>query len=47
MAHPKGPTDYPNDRFTKEQIKILKAEPMLKVEFIPDEKPRKNKGGDK
>ena len=31
MAHPKGPVDYPEDRFTAEELAILKAEPMLTV----------------
>jgi hypothetical protein len=34
IAHPVTPTDYPVDRFTAEQIKGLKTEPMLKVEIL-------------
>ena len=32
--HPKGATDYPDDRFSEEELEILKAEPMLTVEKI-------------
>ncbi len=34
MAHPKGPVEYPDDRFSKAQLKALKAEAMLIVEEI-------------
>lgn len=34
IAHPTTATDYPADRFTAEQIKGLKTEPMLKVEIL-------------
>ncbi len=47
VAHPTGPTVYPDGTFTPEQIKILKAEPMLIVEEIPTEKsarPKDDKG---
>ena len=45
MPHPKEPVDYPDDRFSEEELAILKAEPMLVVELgespaervIPDE----------
>lgn len=37
VAHPKGTTDYPDDTFTPEQIKVLQAEPKLIVEIVPDE----------
>jgi len=36
MAHPKQPVDYPDDRFSEEELSILQAEPMLKVEFIDE-----------
>ena len=36
MAHPAGPVEYPNEKFTPAQLKVLKAEPMLWVEEIPD-----------
>jgi len=35
VAHPKGSTEYPDDTFTGEQIKILQAEPKLTVEIVP------------
>lgn len=31
------PVDYPDDKFTTDEIKILKAEPMLVVVEVPDE----------
>ena len=31
IAHPKESTEYPDDRFTKKELKILMAEPMLTV----------------
>ena len=34
IAHPKGATEYPDDRFSQEQLETLKAEPMLVVEEI-------------
>lgn len=36
IAHPAGPVEYPNEKFSPEQIKALKAEPMLLVEEFPD-----------
>jgi hypothetical protein len=38
---------HPDGTFTPDQIAILKAEPMLIVEEIPDEKPPKNGQGPK
>jgi len=35
VAHPKEPTEYPDDRFSEEELEILTAEPMLTVEVIP------------
>jgi hypothetical protein len=35
IAHPQGATDYPDKAFTSEQLKALKAEPMLAVEIVP------------
>ena len=32
MPHPKGSVEYPDDRFTEDDLAILKAEPMLTVE---------------
>ena len=34
MAHPKGPVEYPDDQFSEEQLKAMKAEAMLTVEEI-------------
>ena len=34
MAHPKGPVEYPDDRFSEEELSILQAEPTLTVEII-------------
>lgn len=36
MPHPKEPVDYPDDRFSEEELDILKAEPMLIVEIIAE-----------
>ncbi len=44
IAHSKKPVDYPNDKFTEEQLKALNAEPMLFVEVIPDPPPPEDKG---
>lgn len=43
MAHPAGPVEYPNEKFTPAQLKILRAESMLLVEEIPDGPPKKDK----
>lgn len=34
IAHPKGTVEYPDGKFTKEQLATLQAEPMLTVEVI-------------
>jgi hypothetical protein len=34
MAHPKGLMEYPDDGFSEDQLKALKAEAMLTVEEI-------------
>lgn len=36
VAHPAAPTEYPDDKFNKEQLAALKAEPMLIVELVPE-----------
>ena len=36
IAHKATPVQYPHDAFTAEQLKALKAEPMLIVQEIPD-----------
>jgi hypothetical protein len=43
VAHPSTATVYPSDRFGKKELDILKAEPMLVVEEIADEKEKKGK----
>lgn len=37
MAHPAKPTTYPDNKFTAEQLKDLKSEPMLVVTEAEDE----------
>jgi len=37
MPHPKEPVEYPDDRFSEDELAILTAEPTLIVEHIPDE----------
>lgn len=44
MRHFKEPKDYPDDRFSEEELARLKAEPMLIVEEIED--PDTGDGGD-
>lgn len=34
VAHPKGPTDYAVDHFTREQLEAFLAEPMLSVQPV-------------
>jgi len=36
IPHPAEVVEYPDDRFTKAEIAILKAEPMLLVEEVPE-----------
>ena len=36
IAHPKGPVEHSDDRFTKKELAILVAEPMLIVEVTVD-----------
>lgn len=43
VAHSKTPTDHPDDAFTKKELEILKAEPMLAVEEIAEKKPEEKK----
>jgi len=45
MPHPKQPVDYPDDRFTLKELKILGAESMLIVEVILDEVEPESKPG--
>lgn len=39
IAHPADAVDYPDDRFTPEELKILQAEPMLIVEVVLKKQP--------
>jgi hypothetical protein len=34
VHHPKGPVDHPLDRFTREEVERMRAEPMLKMELV-------------
>ena len=43
IAHSETPVDYPDDKFTKKELAILKAEPMLFVEELPDPPKKKEK----
>ncbi|WP_034629488.1 HI1506-related protein [Desulfotruncus alcoholivorax] len=46
VEHPSKPVVYPDNKFTKEQLEKLKAEPMLVVEVVKEEKkPNGDKGG--
>jgi len=38
ISHSLTPTDYSDDRFSKEELKTLMAEPMLIVEHINEKK---------
>lgn len=37
VTHPAQPTDYPDDRFSTQDLAVLKSEPMLVVEEVPEE----------
>jgi hypothetical protein len=46
VSHPDTPVEYPNERFTEEELERLKAEPMLFVQVLPDsEKPGEPEAG--
>lgn len=47
VAHPAAPTDYPAGRFSAAELAQLKAEPLLTVEEIADEKKPDGKKGKK
>ncbi|MFW5490427.1 MAG: HI1506-related protein [Desulfovibrio sp.] len=49
VAHTEKPTDYPDDRFTAGELAVLKAEPMLVVVDVEDDKAdaKAKKGKDK
>jgi len=38
IAHPKEATEYPDEQFSKEQLRAIKEEPMLVVEVVADKK---------
>ena len=38
IAHPKEAVQYPDDRFSKEELAILQAEPILTVEIVSQKK---------
>lgn len=40
VQHFTTPTVYPDDRFTPDQLEQLKADPMLIVDIIPEDKPK-------
>lgn len=43
VEHPAAAKDYPDDRFSKKELEILKAEPMLVVvEGLPDPEGKTN-----
>lgn len=44
VAHPEKPTDYPAGRFSKEELKRLKKEPMLIVQELPEPEGKKEPG---
>jgi len=43
IAHPKKPTEYKDNRFSEDELAILKAEPMLAVVSGDDEAKAKAK----
>jgi hypothetical protein len=36
VLHPARPTEYPDDRFSAEELAVLQADPLLTVEVEPD-----------
>lgn len=46
IEHPDKPVVYPDTRFTKEQLAMLKAEPMLIVDEVADPKKDDKKAED-
>lgn len=45
IAHAKAPVEYPNARFTADEILALRADPMLEVTIVDDgdtDKTKKN-----
>jgi len=44
IAHSREPKIYADDHFSKEELRILQAEPMLKVEKISAQEIKKAEG---
>ena len=40
-VHPEGTTEYPDDRFNDQQIKVMRQDPKLKVEIIEGKSSKK------
>ena len=40
VAHPKGAAEYPDDKFSKKDLEILKTEPMFIVEAVKGKQDR-------
>ena len=40
IAHSATPTQYPDDRFSKQELAVLQTEPMLVVELIVEAAPK-------
>lgn len=34
VAHSTAPTDHPDDKFSKQELELLRSEPLLAVEYI-------------
>ncbi|MDR3631718.1 MAG: HI1506-related protein [Desulfocapsaceae bacterium] len=43
IAHPVRPVDYPDDRFSAEELKVLQAEPMLNLSIGKEEEKKGSK----
>lgn len=37
ISHPKAVTEYPDDKFSMDEIAVMSADPMLDVEHIADD----------
>ncbi len=47
VAHPAAPAEYPNERFTADELEALLGEPMLVVVVLPDGDASSGDVGDK
>jgi len=47
VAHSKEPKIWPDNEFTARELKILEAEPNLRVEMVKDKEKKTNDGGEK